>query len=559
MKTFPLAIVMLCFLGIMSSGKVGAQTDMALLKDLAEENKKSVEALVLYPAETRMAILEATRHPELLIKMQDIKTRTSAAFRTLIEDFPRSTQDVFYDLGRYPGLTERLVLHRDDSKAIRQDLEMLPEYKREEAFGVVTRQMATLQQVQQLEKTTNTAFQRLTSGYATSTQKAFEQLLRTPEVIDLLNEDLKFTILVGETYRDNPDWVIRQMDSLNLAVAKSHAEELENWQRTIENDPEAQAEFKAAAEEYARDNGYGVDGTYDDLYADDQYYPENDRDREPAVVYHYYAPYPYWYGYPWWEPFPRWHPYPWWWDWGCRFYPGQVVVVYMPSYYFMDWYFYHPHHHVHYNHLSAHLVNHYNGYRRSGTTITTGVRDWHERNRTVISEDFLSDKKQLPERLKNFGRFEQGVEDHNARNPYNPLTKEQYLEKNARKYPEIQQSREKAATEIQRETAVKREKNAQWAPAKAPAKPEPAPVKTQRPPRTQQPAPVPQQAPRKARPSEQIKPVTPDAGNDYHRQKWDQFKPSKAPTQGGQIRTTPPKSKPGNTTVKPGKIKTGRN
>ena len=84
---------------------INAQTDVALLGDLAEENKASVEALVLYPSETRLAILEATKHPEVLIKMQDMREKTSAAFRTLIEDFPRSTQAVFYDLNRYPGLT----------------------------------------------------------------------------------------------------------------------------------------------------------------------------------------------------------------------------------------------------------------------------------------------------------------------------------------------------------------------------------------------------------------------------------------------------------------------
>ncbi len=36
------------------------------------------------------------------------------------------------------------------------------------------------------------------------------------------------------------------MDSLNLAVARSHAEELENWKSTLENDPAAKGELQAA-------------------------------------------------------------------------------------------------------------------------------------------------------------------------------------------------------------------------------------------------------------------------------------------------------------------------
>ncbi|HLP95185.1 MAG TPA: hypothetical protein VK168_14175 [Saprospiraceae bacterium] len=535
--------------------QVNAQADLALLKDLAEENKKSVEALVLYPVETRLAILEATRHPELLIKMQDMKLRTSQAFQTLIEDFPRSTQDVFYDLSRYPGLTERLVMHQQDARALRKDLELLPEFKREDAFGVATRQMATLIQIQQLDQTTNAAFARLMSGYTISTRKAFEHLLQMPEVVDLLNEDLRFTILVGETYRDNPGWVIQQMDSLNLVVARSHAEELDNWQKTIENDPAAQAELQAASREYAKENGY-IRETSDDLYADEGYYSEED---EPAAVYHYYEPYPYWYGYPWWEPFPRWRPYPWWWDWGCQFYPGQVVVVYLPSYHFMDWYFGYPYHHVHYNHLSTHFVNHYYGHRRSGTTISTGVRDWHERNRTVISDDFLADKGRLPERLKDFGRFEQDWKTQSTRNPEKALTKEEFLDKNPKKYPDIQQSREKAATELQRESKIKREKETRWAPPKAPAKPEPAPANQQRPPRVQPSAPTPQPPTRKERPSRQTNPDTPDAAKDYHRQKWEQIKPAPSTKSGGLINKAPAQGRTGSKLPKTTKPKTGRN
>ena len=57
-KRYFLVMGMILWLG-MHNGI--AQTDLSLLGDLAEENKKSVEALVLYPAETRLAILQAAR------------------------------------------------------------------------------------------------------------------------------------------------------------------------------------------------------------------------------------------------------------------------------------------------------------------------------------------------------------------------------------------------------------------------------------------------------------------------------------------------------------------
>lgn len=514
---------------VLSNMKALAQPDVALLRDLAEENKKSVEALVLYPPETRLAILEATRHPEVLIKMQDMREKTSAAFRALIEDFPRETQEVFYNLSRYSGMAATLVAQKNDPNAQRKTLEALPEEKRAATLGVVSRQIATLEKINDLNQTSSGAFKRLIAEYPAPAQQAFENLLDLPEVIDLLNEDLRFTILVGETYEDNPSWVVHQMDSLNLAVAQTHAEELQNWKTTLENDPEARTELQAASQEYAAENGYPDDDN-DDWY---------DRNDDVVVYNQYYSPYPYWYGYPWWEPYPRWHPYPWWWDWGYRFPPNGVVIVYLPSYHFMHWYFDRPQHHVRYNHLSTHFVNHYNGHRRSGTTISMGVREWQDKNRKIVSDDFISDNNRLPERLKEYGKFEESRQEYNHKNPRNPVEQEAYLDKNTKKFPEIARSREVAKKEITRENQTKRDKAAKWAPEKAPAKPEPAPEpRIQRPPRV---APTPaQKVPNTREPAPAQRPKTqPDEAKDYHRQNWEEKKQPQAPRSNPAPRSAP--------------------
>jgi hypothetical protein len=547
MKTTRSFFLLVALWVVFSTAVSFAQQDVALLRDLAAENKKSVEALVLYPTETRLAILEATKYPELLIKMQNIREKTSAAFQTLTEDFPRKTQEIFYDLNRYPGLLESLVSQQKSPSAIQKSLEVLPEQQRDAALGVVNRQMPTLEKINDLNKTTNGAFERLIGGYPAPVQGALRHLLGMPEVVDLLNEDLRLTVLVGEIYRDNPAWVIQKTDSLHLAVARSNAEELESWKTAIENDPDAKAELQSAANDYAAENGYtSEDNEDDDLYVrqNDLMYYNND----------YFYPYPYWYGYPWWEPYPRWHPYPWWWDWGTQYYPYGVVVVYLPSYHFMHWYFDHPSHHEHYNHLSTHFVNHYNGHRHSGTTISEGVRDWHDRNRTVISDEFLADNNRLPERLKAYGRFEQGRQDYNAKNPKKPASQADYLEKNAGKYPEIKQSRDVSKNEIQRENEQNIQKRSDWAPQKAPAKPEPtrAPT-TERPHRV---IPTPKQNPPKTdkpdyrAPTPAPRPQTqPNEAKDYHRQKWEQTKPSQ-PNQKPAPTPRPQKAAPKNQ-VKP--------
>lgn len=520
MKTIPSLFAVLAFFLGLNLPQIFAQTDVALLRELAEENKKNVDALVLYPPEIRGAILEATKTPELLIRMQDMREKTSSAFRTLIEDFPKSTQSVFYDLSRYPGLIEKVADAHNDAPAQQKALEALPPDKREEAWGVVQRQMPTLYKIDELNRTSQGAFNRLLATYDPPTQKAFNTLLGAPEIIDLLNEDLRFTVLVGETYRDNPAWVLAKMDSLHLSVARAQAEELDSWKNTLEKDPQAQEELKSAAREYATENGYDADYDGDDLYYDGDYY---DRD-EPQVFMHYYQPYPYWYGYPWWEPFPRWHPYPWWWDWGCHFHHQTVIVVYMPSYHFMHWYFDRPHHHEQYNHLSTHFVEHYYGHRNSGTTITMGVADWQKRNRTVISDGFIADKDRLPQNLKEYGRFESGREQYNAKNPGRSMTQEEYLDKNAGKYPDLQRSRTAAKTEIQRDNRQKEQGRSPWAPSKAPAQTEPAPAP--RPPRVTPKTETPKPRPKETPQAPARKPQTqPEQAGDYHRQQWENNKP----------------------------------
>ncbi len=559
-------VALLCSAMLLTLGQAFAQTDRALLRELAQENKQSIEALVLYPENARLAILEAAKYPEVLIKMQSIRTKTGAAFRTLIEDFPRSSQEIFFDISRFPGLTAALVSHQNDRTALSRDLEQMPEDKRSDALGLVERQMASLVKINDLNQTAQGAFDQLIATYPAPAQQAFRTLLGLPEVIDILNEDLRFTILVGDIYKDDPAWVIQKMDSLNLVVAREHAEELENWQKTVENDPQARQEFEGASQEYATEYGY-TDEVYDtgndDLYA------------APRAVYpeqYYQYNYPYWFGYPWWAPQPCWRPYPYWWYWGFYPYHQTVVIVHLPSYHFMHWYFYHPHHHHRYNRLSTHFVNHYYGHRKSGSTISMGVGEWRDQNRNMISDEWLGDRDRLPARLNEYAQFEQQRQKFNDKNPARVQTREEFLEKNTTQFPELARSRVTAQAEIQRERSDAERQRSDWAPAKAPLKTEPAQPsrapgveppkrvpaeKPAVPPRVKQPEKnqAPNQAPTRTAPPARQPAKNPDIdkARDYHRDKWQeprqptpkpQIKPGNAPTPAKQVpKTSPEKTK----------------
>ena len=81
----------------------GSKTREQLLEQLLEEDRANVETLMLYPEETRLHILEATKHPEALIRMQNLQTRSQTAFRALVETYPERVQQQVWDLTRYPS------------------------------------------------------------------------------------------------------------------------------------------------------------------------------------------------------------------------------------------------------------------------------------------------------------------------------------------------------------------------------------------------------------------------------------------------------------------------
>ncbi len=225
----------------------------------------------------------------------------------------------------------------------------------------------------------------------------------------------------------------------------------------------------------------------------------------------------------------------------------------------MHWYFHRPYHHYRHNHLSTHFVNHYNRHRNSGTTITAGVNEWRNENRDLVSDDWLRDQSRLPERLREYGRFEQERQTFNTKNPGRSLSREQFLDKNSKQYPELVRSRATAKTEIQRERADESQRRSDWAPSKEPVKPEttqpprvprtetPERPKTQpiQPPRTlptdkpQQPA---KQQPQTRQPV-QRPPI--DDAKDYHRDKWQEPKrPGTQPASQPAPRKEAPKQVP---------------
>ena len=284
-----------------------AQTGEPLLAQLAEEEKDAVNALVMYPEDTRLAILESSKYPEALIKMQRIQEQTSESFKELLSGYAQSTQEMIWDLTRYPGLVERLAREGNGSRSnIQAILKDYPETVHDNALSAGIQYLPLLEEIERLQVSADKAFNSLLKDYPPEVQNALNTLLGLPEVLSILTDNIELTLLVGDVYRRDPHLVLLKADSLSLEVARQNAQELEGWKEELDDNPEVVEELKASAEEFASE--YGYDDEFYDYPDDDVYY--DDHSETYDVEHYYYDNYPYWFGYPYWYTYPRWRPYP---------------------------------------------------------------------------------------------------------------------------------------------------------------------------------------------------------------------------------------------------------
>jgi hypothetical protein len=279
-------------------------------------------------------------------------------------------------------------------------------------------------QIDKMNKSYGSDFELLMSGYPPEAVTAFREIIKMPEVLDILFDHMQYTVVVGNYYKNNPARVLHKTDSLNLVLTQKNTQETNDWKQSLKDNPEVQKEYTEAAQEYAQDNGYQPADYNAPLTQD--------------VTNYNTVPYNWWFGYPSWYPYDYWIPYPYWYDWGFYYGPGgQIVFIGLPSAYFMDWYFYYPKYCSKYPELSNHYYNYYNKHRESMNynSISHSVNDWRSRNKNIVTADWDKDNLNRTQRFKEYGKMEMDRQKYNTRNPKKQIEQTDYLQKKQRKYP----------------------------------------------------------------------------------------------------------------------------
>lgn len=415
-----------CWLGF----NISAQED-GLIQQLRIEEQTTLEAIALYPEKERQAILEVSKHPEVLVRLQNLQYKTSSDFRSLISNLSESDQSRIYDLTRYPELINE-ICEGNTKKSKKEMLSIVgpyPESVQVSATYLHKDHFDLLLKINHMYRTSDQAFENTISPYPVETQEAYRVLLKLPEVMSVLTDNLNMTVLLGDLYRSKPQQLKAELDSLNLVVAEQKARELNEWQESLENDPQAMAEYQQAAQEFAEENAYAESSyaaTYPDNYTSD------------LTIYHVWQPYPYWFGCPWWYTYDCWYPYPWWYHWGYYYGPGNVMIfVCMPSSYFVYWHMYNHSHFYHYPYFTNHLITYHNHDKGSVTSVGSITSQWIRENEPKLPRNWLRDDKGRPERIKELGKFNNDYDQALNSEGNGGLTQREFLERNAATYPNL--------------------------------------------------------------------------------------------------------------------------
>jgi hypothetical protein len=297
-----------------------------------------LSSVASYRDDVRQSVLLASQQPQVLAQLANQQAQTQQAFTALIQPFGRTKQGWFYDIARFPALLHTLATlpAGSDRATVQANTQMLPADLQETAWKLYRHHNADLVQADKINQQANQSFDALLAPLDAPAQAAFRQLMNLPDVLSLLTSQPEQTAQLSQSYQNDPEGITKQLTALHDSQQAQNQQELAEYQRELNQDPQAQQELQQAGQAYAQANGYGTNGINPNpAWTNTPYYNQN--------------PYSYWSGYPYWYGSPMWYPSAW--GYGTGFYyglGGNMVVFGLPSIGFSNWFFnrgygYYPH------------------------------------------------------------------------------------------------------------------------------------------------------------------------------------------------------------------------
>jgi len=418
-------VVLMTLIIVVGLNCIAQDNSKTLLKQVVSENEDAVNAIAMYPRETRKIIFEASEYPEVIAKLNSMQKNSQDAFENLIAAYSKDEQEEIWNLTRYVGFIDEITSGNKKSEVeIVNIVNNYPEEIHKAAINQAMNNYDLLVKIDSMNKNYNSDFELLLNGYSPEAINAFKEIIKYPEVLSILFDHMQYTVVIGDYYKKNPERVLHKTDSLNLVLTQKDLKETDDWKQGITDSSQVQEELNQAADEYAENDGYQPDDYNVVLITD--------------VTNYTTTPYNWWFGYPRWYPYNYWKRFPYWYDWGFYYgWGGRKIFFGLPSSYFMEWFFYHPEHFKKYPELSNHFYNYYNNHlgSKNNNSISHNVNEWHNRNINIITSDWDKDNVNRIQRFKEFGQMEIDRGKYNVKHPLQQISQAEYLQKKQSKYP----------------------------------------------------------------------------------------------------------------------------
>lgn len=302
----------------------GSSFAQGLIDSLSQDDSKIISSIAPYAAGMRSAILDVSQYPQALVKLERTQARTSQSFQDLIAKYPREEQEKFYQAARFPELTNKLA---DGSRRSPEDIQSLlkdyPENVQQQLTTLYNDRFEELVEMNDIYQSSQRTLEKIISRYPVLVQDDFKKVVGSPDVMNLLTDNIDLTVSLGEAYKNDPAGVTGQLDNLNKQLTAQNEKDLADYRTAVQKDPNLQAEMKKAADEFAS-----------------QYDQGNTNPAYVANNYYNNFPYQYWYGYPYWYSGPMWYATPFYYQTGFYYGPGGgLIVAGLPSLFYANWFF----------------------------------------------------------------------------------------------------------------------------------------------------------------------------------------------------------------------------
>ena len=324
------------------------------LLQMINEDRTTIDAIAGYDKNIQSHILKVAETPEILSKIEELQKKSQDQFKDIISGYDQETQGAFYDLARYPNLITDLVRNGNPSGAqVDRIVASYPQDIRETAKQYGPGYYEVLLRIDRLNNEIDGQFRYVLEPYHQQTRESVNVLIGYPEIVSALVNDKEFTALLGEVYREDPNWVMGRLEKVSRELAEQNREDLDAYKNQIQKDPEAYNELLDASEKFSRERN-------EVRYIDSS---------EPIIDIRVINSYPYWFGYPYWYSAPYWRPRPLYYHTGFyRNHYGNIEFVGLPSNFFLHWQtFYHPrwYPHLSYNYYNFYENHYMKRYRES--------------------------------------------------------------------------------------------------------------------------------------------------------------------------------------------------